>query len=168
MPAFAGDVTDSSGETSNLKSSSSGTHRKESAVAAMASNLKSASSSGVAKNVVEMETPRQPPSPARPKTPLAAKTAAARTAKTGSPGVAVATKVAGKGIVFKPKDTGGIVGIVRRHPTTSIVIGVLAAFLAIAVGVILMRPGQTASAKDHSQATSQAPRTTQSEMAASK
>ena len=184
MPAFAGDITDSSGETSNLKSSASGTHRKDSAVAAMANNLISPSNSpsSVARSISEMETPRSAQAAARPKTPLAGKSSSSskhgdapgtktplpKTGKPRSSGDPSSKTAFAKTSSSTPKDAGGIVGIVHRHPAASIVIGVLATVLAIAVGVILMRPGQTASAKDRSQTTGEPTRTAQSEMAASK
>ena len=180
VPAFAGDITDSSGGTSNLKSSASGTHRKDSAIAAMANKLKAASSSSssVSKSISEMETPRQTQSAVKSKTAPVAKnpvtskvgdsnptrTAASKTARPGSAGEPSSTKVAPKIAPAAQKDSGGIVGIVHRHPAASIVIGVLATVLAIAVGVILLRPGQTASAKDRSQSTGESPRTALSGM----
>ena len=183
VPAFAGDITDSSGGTSNLKSSASGTHRKDSAIAAMANNLKAASSSssGVAKSISEMEAPRQTPNAVKSKTaPVAknpvtskvgdsnpTKTASSKTARPGSAAEPSSPKVAPKIARAVQKDSGGIIGIVHRHPAASIVIGVLATVLAIAVGVILLRPGQTASAKDRSQSTGESPRTAQSGMSAS-
>ena len=167
MPAFAGDITDSSGETSNLKSSASGTHRKDSAIAAMANNLKpQGSSSSVAKSVSELDAARPNQSTVRPKisAPPASKTNPASKVSESSPGKTATSKSNKSNLVEETaslraaakmssvirKDQGGIIGILHRHPAVSIVIGVLATVLAIAAGVILLRPDRTASAKDRS------------------
>ncbi len=177
MPAFAGDITDSSGETSNLKSFASGTHRKESAVAAMANSLKpqGTSSSNVAKSVSELETPRPSQSAARSKAkpnsstkPSESSTNKATPTKANKSGSVAESSPSKVGIKIAPairKDEGGIIGILHRHPAVSIVIGVLATVLAIAVGVILLRPGHTASAKDRSQTSGEPSRTAQTSIA---
>ncbi len=176
MPAFAGDITDSSGGTSNLKSSASGTHRKDSAIAAMANNLKSqGSSSSVAKSVAELDAARPNQNTARPRTSAspASKTNLASKVSESSPGKMTPNKSNKSNLVEETaslraaakmssairKDQGGIIGILHRHPAMSIVIGVLATVLAIAAGVILLRPDRTASAKDRSQTIAEPSRT---------
>jgi hypothetical protein len=71
-------------------------------------------------------------------------------------------KVTAKMATAIRKDEGGIIGILHRHPAASIVIGVLATVLAIAAGVILLRPDRTASARDRSQTSGEPLRTVQS------
>ncbi len=189
VTAFQGEATDSSGETSNLKSTStsgSGTHRKDGALAAMASNLKSAS--GVAKKSADVVAAESSPTPSptpvslKPKSAVLNKTAAmakpaesspskgsvTKTAKSGSAGDATATKVITKAkeVVSRAKNASGIVSIARRHPAVTIVVGIVAAALLTVMGVIFLRPTDAASAKEHRHVTTDPPRNDQTKMAA--
>lgn len=177
VPAFAGDITDSSGETSNLKSFASGTHRKDSAIAAMANNLKSqGSTSNIAKRVADLDAASPSPTTARTKSspgtkataatkaadPASTKAATGKPTKSNLVEETASLRAAAKmGSVIR-KDEGGIIGVLHRHPAASIAIGIVATVLAIAAGVILLRPDRTASAKDRSQTTGEPSRTAQS------
>lgn len=122
--------------------------------------------------VVLTPSPMKAKSGISPKSSAASKpttsgTGKAPAAKTGKP-TATAEPAANKTPNKAKPQPRSLVNIAREHPATTVVVSVLATALLIAASVYFLRPPQPASAKDHGQATTDAPQTAQTEFANAK